>query len=165
MELPGQIADLFLLALPIACIAWTVTHEEIFKEPREYCGRRSRYDKSMAVRKFFYLFTCEYCFSHYVTIFFLIVTRYRLLLDDWRGYLIAFFALVAIANVYMSSFGRLRQEVKSEKLEAQKKEKELEEPAVVPAASLAAAAVPPPPARPAEGALRERRELTRTSTD
>jgi hypothetical protein len=61
-----------------------------------------------------------------VTIFFLILTRYRLLLDDWRGYLISFFALVAVANIYMSSFGRLRQEVKSEKLEAKTKEKVLE---------------------------------------
>ncbi|MFL6262226.1 MAG: hypothetical protein ACJ76Y_21225 [Thermoanaerobaculia bacterium] len=142
-----QIVWLLLLAIPIACVAWTVTHEEIFSEPREYCAERARCARSLAVRKFFYLFTCEYCFSHYVTIFFLIVTRYRLLLDDWRGYLIAFFALVALANVYMSSFGRLRQEVKSEKLEAKKKEKELEEPAVVPATSLAAARPAPEPAR------------------
>jgi hypothetical protein len=103
-----------------------VTHEEIFREPREYCVRRSEEGKHLIERKFFYLFTCEYCFSHYVTIFFLIVTRYRLLLDDWRGYLIAFFALVAVANVYMSAFGRLRQEVKSEKLEAKRKEVVLE---------------------------------------
>lgn len=134
-----QLVWLLLLAIPIACVAWTVTHEEIFREPREYCAERARCARRLAVRKFFYLFTCEYCFSHYVTAFFLILTRYHLLLDDWRGYLIAFFALVAVANVYMSSFGRLRQEVKSEKLEAQKKEKELEEPAVVPATSLAAA--------------------------
>ena len=53
-------------------------------------------------RKFFYLFTCEYCFSHYVTIFFLIITRYTLLYDGWRGYLIAGFSLVWIANQYMS---------------------------------------------------------------
>jgi len=122
-----QIVWLLLLAIPIACVAWTVTHEEIFREPREYCAERSKTCKTLLARKFFYLFTCEYCFSHYVTIFFLILTRYRLLLDDWRGYVIAFFALVAIANVYMSSFARLRQEVKSEKLEAQRKEKELEE--------------------------------------
>jgi hypothetical protein len=154
-----QVVWLLLLAIPIACVAWTVTHEEVFREPREYCAERSRCARSLAARKFFYLFTCEYCFSHYVTIFFLILTRYRLLLDDWRGYLIAFFALVAIANVYMSSFGRLRQEVKSEKLEAEMKEKELGEPAVVPASSLAAAT------RPAEGGVRERRELARTSTE
>jgi hypothetical protein len=102
------------------------SHEEVFREPREYCAERSRNADKLVVRKFFYLFTCEYCFSHYVTIFFLFVTRFRLLLDDWRGYLIAFFALVAVANVYMSSFGRLRQEVKSEKLEAETKEKVLE---------------------------------------
>ena len=121
-----QLFWLFVLALPVACVAWTVTHEEVFREPREYCERKSRECKSLAARKFFYLFTCEYCFSHYVTIFFLFLTRYRLLLDDWRGYLIAFFALVAVANLYMSAFGRLRQEVKSEKLEAKTKEKVLE---------------------------------------
>ena len=126
-----QLVWLVLLAIPIACVAWTVTHEEIFREPREYCEERSRCSRSLLVRKFFYLFTCEYCFSHYVTAFFLILTRYRLLLDDWRGYVIAFFALVAIANVYMSSFGRLRQEVKSEKLEAKKKERDLGESGVI----------------------------------
>lgn len=68
-------------------------------------------------RKFFYLFTCEYCFSHYVTIFFLIITGYQLLLTDWRGYLIAGFALVWIANFYMSIFAFLRQSIKLEKTE------------------------------------------------
>ena len=122
-----QIVWLFVLAVPIACVAWTVTHEEIFKEPRDYCAQRSQQARNLVARKFFYLFTCEYCFSHYVTIFFLIFTRYRLLLDDWRGYLIAFFALVAVANVYMSAFGRLRQEVKSQKLDATIKEETLKD--------------------------------------
>ena len=121
-----QIAWLLVLAVPIACIAWTVTHEEVFRAPREYCAERSRSASSPVVRKLFYLFTCEYCFSHWVTLFFLFLTHYRLLLDDWRGYLVSFFALVAIANVYLSSFGRLRQEVKSEQLEAKTKEKVLE---------------------------------------
>ena len=31
-----QIIWLFVLALPIATISWTVTHEEIFREAREY---------------------------------------------------------------------------------------------------------------------------------
>lgn len=121
-----QLVWLLVLAIPIACVAWTVTHEEVFREPREYCQRRHENARNLFERKFFYLFTCEYCFSHYVTIFFLFVTRYRLLLDDWRGYLLSFFALVAVANVYMSAFGRLRQEVKSEKLESQRIEKVLE---------------------------------------
>jgi hypothetical protein len=117
MELYTQIIWLFLLAIPIACIAWTVTHEEIFREPHEYCVRRSKEGKSILTRKFFYLFTCEYCFSHYITIFFLILTRYKLLLDDWRGYLIAGFALVWVANTYMSLFAYLRQDIKKEKTE------------------------------------------------
>jgi len=121
-----QLVWLFVLAIPIACVAWTVTHEEIFREPREYCVRRSEEGRSLVERKFFYLFTCEYCFSHWVTMFFLFLTRYKLLLDDWRGYLISLFALVAVANSYMSAFGRLRQEVKSEKLETKRKEKVLE---------------------------------------
>jgi hypothetical protein len=120
-----QTVWLFTLALPIACVAWTVTHEELFREPREYFTRRSEEATGILGRKFFYLLTCEYCFSHYVTIAFLLLTRFRLLFDDWRGYPISFFALVAVANVYMSSFGRLRQEVKSQKLEADKKETEL----------------------------------------
>ena len=52
--------------------------------------------------------------------------RYKLLLDDWRGYILSAFAVVAVANLYMSSFARLRQEVKSEKLDAKTKEEVLE---------------------------------------
>lgn len=109
-----QTAWLFLLALPIACIAWTVTHEEVFKEPRAYCNKRYITAKTLVVRKFFYLFTCEYCFSHYITILFLFLTGYKLLLDDWRGYIIAGFALVWIANIYMSLFNFIRQDIKKE---------------------------------------------------
>jgi hypothetical protein len=111
----GQIIWLFILSIPIACASWTVTHEEIFKEPRDYCIERSKTGKTMVVRKFFYLFTCEYCFSHYVTIFFIALTNYQLLLNDWRGYLIAWFSLVWIANTYMSLFGLIRQDIKFEK--------------------------------------------------
>jgi hypothetical protein len=114
---PHVVVTLFLLAIPIACIAWTVTHEEVFREPRDYCARRASEGRTLAERKFFYLFTCEYCFSHYVTIFFLVITRYTLLFDDWRGYLIAFFSLVWIANVYMSLFGRLRIGIKAERVD------------------------------------------------
>src|SRR3954469_4853198 len=127
MEVPLQlqVIYLFLLATPIACIAWTVTHEEVFREPREFCVDRSKSCRSLLKRKFFYLFTCEYCFSHYVTILFLIITRYRLIFDDWRGYLIGGFSLVWVANVYMSAFGRLRIDIKKERLDANLKEEEL----------------------------------------
>lgn len=125
--LSQQIIYLFLLAIPIACIAWTVTHEEVFREPREYCEGKCKSSKTLLVRKFFYLFTCEYCFSHYVTIFFLIITHYQLLLNDWRGYLIAGFSLVWIANVYMSLFGLMRTDLKKVKIDASLKQEELNE--------------------------------------
>jgi hypothetical protein len=114
MPLSHQFAYLLLLALPIACAAWTVTHEEVFREPREYCQKRSQECKPIVARKFFYLFTCEYCFSHYVTAFFLLLTRFQMLYEGWRGYLIAWFALVWVANIYMSAFNRLRLDIKHE---------------------------------------------------
>ncbi len=117
-----QLIWLFVLALPVASIAWTITHEEIFREPREFCTRRSQRASSLAQRKFFYVFTCEYCFSHYVVAVVLALTGYRLLLDDWRGYVISFFALAGMANVYLSLFGRLRVEIKSERLDVAAKE-------------------------------------------
>ncbi len=127
MNLDNQVSNLFLIAIPIACIAWTVTHEEIFKEPREYCKKKSEGCTNIIERKFFYLFTCEYCFSHYITLAFLITTKYHLLFDDWRGYLIGGFSLVWIANLYMSLFARLRVSTKREKMDADIKEVELKE--------------------------------------
>jgi hypothetical protein len=112
-----SLVALFVLAIPVACIAWTVTHEELFREPREWCATRSKSARGLLYRKFFYVFTCEYCFSHYVTGALLLVTRYRLFFDDWRGYAIAGFSLVWIANVYMSLFGRLRLDIKYERVE------------------------------------------------
>ena len=112
-----EIVWLFVLPVPVACIAWTVTHEEVFREPREYFVKKSRECRTLLARKFFYLFTCEYCFSHYVTIFFLFLTGYKLLLDDWRGYIISGFSVVWIANIYMSLFGLIRIDIKKEKTE------------------------------------------------
>jgi hypothetical protein len=45
--------------------------------------------------------------ANIVTALFLVITRYRLLFPDWRGYLIAGFSLVWIANVYLGLFARL----------------------------------------------------------
>lgn len=122
-----QLIWLFTLALPVACIAWTVTHEEVFAEPRNYCVERSKSSKTLLQRKLYYLFTCEYCFSHYVTIFFLWLADFQLLLEGWRGYLVAGFALVWVANFYMSLFGRLRIGMKKERAEATIEEKKLEQ--------------------------------------
>jgi hypothetical protein len=111
-----QVAWLLILAVPIACLSWTVTREEVFREARQYLADRSRTGRNPVARKLFYIPTCEYCFSHYVTLAFQAMTGYSLLLDGWRGYVIGFFALVAIANVYMSAYGRLRAELKVEQV-------------------------------------------------
>src|SRR4051812_45144704 len=123
MPLLMQVAWLLILAIPIACIAWTITHEEVLREPREYCRQQSQRARKNYQRKFFYLFTCEYCFSHYVAAFFLYITRFKLLYEDWRGYLLALFALVWVANQYMSLYNRLRLDIKSERIETEIKEK------------------------------------------
>lgn len=126
MDIPvsTQILYLFFLAIPIACIAWTVTHEEVFREPRDFCVKKSKECNNLFQRKFFYLFTCEYCFSHYVTVFFLIITDFKLLFNDWRGYLVGGFSLVWIANMYMSLFALLRVDLKKVRFEANIKEVE-----------------------------------------
>jgi hypothetical protein len=120
-----QIAWLLILPLAIACVSWTVTHEEVFRELREYCQTRSRTGRTLLGRKFFYILTCEYCFSHYVTLLFLVVTGYRLLLDDWRGGVIGFFALAGVANAYLSAYGRLRVDIKAERVDIEVKETEI----------------------------------------
>jgi hypothetical protein len=120
-----QLLWLFVLAAPVACVAWTVTHEEVFAELHDWCVRKSRKSSSLIGRKFFYLFTCEYCFSHYVALAVVWMTGYRLLLPDWRGALVGWLALVWIANVYMSLFGRLRLDIKRERVEIKAEEQEL----------------------------------------
>jgi hypothetical protein len=123
ISLHTQIACLFIIAIPIACIAWTVTHEEIFAEPRNYCRQQSLAGKRLLTRKFFYLFTCEYCFSFYVTALLLLITKYQLLFTGWRGYLISGFSLVWISNIYMSLFLFIRTDIKKDGLDAKIKEK------------------------------------------
>lgn len=127
MSIGEQVAFLFILAVPIASIAWTVTHEDIFREPREWCKNRSEMCGKLYQRKFFYLFTCEYCFSHYVTAIFLAITRFKLLFEDWRGYLIGGFALVWVANVYMNIYSRVRLDIKRERVEIAAQEQTINE--------------------------------------
>ncbi len=127
MKTSDLLLSLLILPIPIASIAWTLTHEEVFREMREWCQSRSRNCSRLYQRKFFYLFTCEYCLSHWVTLFVLVITRYRVLYSDWRGYFVAGFSLVWIANVYMSIYGRIRLDIKRERVEIAVKEKEKEE--------------------------------------
>lgn len=117
---------LFTLALPVASVAWTVTHEAIFREMQDYFRAKSTSCGTVLQRKFFYLFTCEYCFSHYVSAIFLVITRFKLLFPDWRGYLISLFALVWVCNFYISIYNRLRLNIKHEHIAIDKKQREVE---------------------------------------
>ncbi len=124
MSIGLQVAYLFLLAITVACISWTCTHEEVLREPRDFCKKQSMEARSLVTRKFFYLFTCEYCFSHYVTIGILALTKFHLIYEDWRGYLIAGLSLVWIANIYMGLYSMIKLDIKSERLDINKKEAE-----------------------------------------
>ena len=71
-----------------------------------------------------YLLTCEYCLSHYVAAFSLALSGFQLLMPGWRGYFLGWLALVSIANIYMSLFGRFRLDIRHERLEIENTQKE-----------------------------------------
>ena len=122
-----QLYWLFILSLVVASIAWTVTQETIFEEWRDAAKKKSEEASNILVRKFFYVWTCEYCFSHWVTIFVLLISQFRLLIDDWRGYVLSFFVLPWIANQWMSLYRRLRVDIKKENAIAEQTIKENDE--------------------------------------
>ena len=114
MLIAEQIFWLIILSLVVASIAWTVTQEEIFREPREFCQKKSQTCNTLFQQKFFYVFTCEYCFSHWVTILILFLTGFQTLIPDWRGYILSFFILPWLSNQWMSIYRRLRVGIKHE---------------------------------------------------
>jgi hypothetical protein len=129
-----QIVTLLVLAVPVAWASWTVIHEEVFREVRDFCVSRSKTCRTVVQRRFFYLFTCEYCFSHWATLVFLFFFEFKMVFDDWRGYLVSFPALVWVANVYMNLYLLTRVDLRKQRaiadraeVQADKAEKELEE--------------------------------------
>ena len=124
MEMLTQIFWLVILSMVVSSIAWTVTQEEIFREPRDYLKHRSETANSLLIRKFCYVWTCEYCFSHWVTLLVLLMTGFRLLIEDWRGYIIAYFAIAWVANQFMSLYRGIRVDIKKENAVAEKVKKE-----------------------------------------
>ncbi len=124
VPLSTQIIWLFVLAAPVSCVAWTVTHERLFAEFHDWCVRQSEQCRRITTRKFFYLFTCEYCFSHYVAAAAVALSGFRLLLNSWVGVVIAWLSVVWVANLYMSLFVRLRLDIKRERVEINKEEEQ-----------------------------------------
>ncbi len=123
MDDTSQIVRLVILAVPVAWISWTVTKEEVFRELRDYCSACARTGRTLAVRKVFYLFTCEYCFSHWVALGLQFVFQFQMAFDDWRGYLVGYAALVWAANVYMSLYQRLRVDIRKDRAVADRVER------------------------------------------
>ena len=121
MGIAETIFWLLVIATAVASISWTFTQEEIFRELREYFARQSRTANSLLVRKLFYMPTCEYCLSHWVTAAALAITGFHLLFTDWRGYLFSFFTTAWTANVIMSIYRHLRVEIKLENAIAENK--------------------------------------------
>lgn len=119
MLISEQIFRLVILSIVVSSVAWTVTQEEIFSEWQEICKKRSESGRTIFERKFFYVFTCEYCFSHWTTLLVLFLTGFQLLLDDWRGYILSFFAIPWVANQFMSFYRRLRVDIKLEDVKAE----------------------------------------------
>jgi hypothetical protein len=129
---------LFKLALIVAVIARTVTQEEVFRELKEYCQRRSQSAASIAERKFFYLFTCQYCFSHWVSLGVVAVTGFSIG-EGLIGHVFAIFALVGVANLYLASYERLTVSTREARVSIARAEAEVA--AAVPVNAKAASAV------------------------
>jgi len=55
----------------------------------------------------------------------LLVTKFHLLYADWKGYLISFFAVVWMANIYMAIYARIRIDIKKDRVLIAEKEKEI----------------------------------------
>ena len=109
-----QIYWMVILSIVVASISWTVTQEKIFEEPRKFAKRTSERSPHILIRKFCYVWTCEYCFSHWVALLVLLVTGFKVLFDDWRGYILSFFLLPWLANQWMSLYRMLRVDIKHE---------------------------------------------------
>ena len=109
MNLWSQVGYACVLAIPVACVAWTVTQEEILRELREWLKAfQQRHSDSLWRQKLAYVPTCSYCFSHYVAALFVGLFGFKMLVDDWRGYLVSGLTVVLMANVYLSLYCMLR---------------------------------------------------------
>lgn len=97
----------------------------VFRKPRQFYQRECVQARSLVRRRVL----LSFIFSRvniasviYVAGLILIITRYKLLFPDWRGYLVASFSLVCMANQHMSAHNRLRLDIKHEQLEIKAEE-------------------------------------------
>lgn len=120
------------LAVPVAILVRAFTTEEIAREPREYCSQwqtcyrdrggsetpwRDRV-RCFILQKLFYMPTCDYCLSFWVSLGVVWLADYRLFFGDWRGVALACFVVMGVANVYLGLFGLLRVDTRKERAAA-----------------------------------------------
>lgn len=100
---------LFVYAVVVAVLVRALTDEEIFKEPRAWLTAYYQEDRHpFLLRKLAYVPTCEFCCSFWVALVVVWLLGFRLALDDWRGFFVAVFAVMGLANLYLGLFSLLR---------------------------------------------------------
>lgn len=112
MPLSTQVIWLVLLGMPVACVSWTWTHEAINQELRDFLVKKSERSHALLTRKMCYALTCDYCFSHYVTILVLLLTGFKMLSESFTGYIVAWLSIVWVANLYLTMMAILRTRLK-----------------------------------------------------
>ncbi|HET6880347.1 MAG TPA: hypothetical protein VFI31_09340 [Pirellulales bacterium] len=125
--------------MPVAIIVRAFTTEEIFRQPREFCAARNQHYGGLyserreapfpqrlryfLLCKLCYVPTCDFCLSFWVSLVIVWIADYSLYFGDWRGFALATFVVMGVANVYLSAFSRLRVDLRKDRAEATKIEK------------------------------------------
>jgi hypothetical protein len=124
----------WFLAAPVAILARALATEEIGREAREFCAaqqaccqerRRSsdagkiRCAADFLLQKLFYMPTCEFCSSFWVSLIVVLIAEYRIHFDDWRGVALACFVVMGLANVYLSVFTQIRVDSRKDRAVAE----------------------------------------------
>lgn len=128
----------WFLAVPVAIIVRACTTEEILRQPREFCSRQHHHYDELAgsgperflqrlryvlLAKLCYVPTCDFCFSFWVSLVVVWIAEYSMYYEDWRGFALATFVVMGVANVYLSAFSHLRVDLRKERAVAETIEK------------------------------------------
>ncbi len=116
---------LFPYAAVVAVLVRTLTTEAIFQEPRDWLERYAADPgHPLLWRKLSYMPTCDFCASFWVSLALVAgLFQYRLVFEDWRGYVVSVFTVMALANVYMAAFSLLRLDLRRDRALADRLEK------------------------------------------
>ena len=105
--------DVLLLALPVACVSWTIVEAEITRDLREWlkgwaCRQGRGATRAWLCRKLAYLPTCAYCSSHYVALAALALSPVHILNLGWQGLVLGWLSVVGVSTVYLTFYQLLR---------------------------------------------------------